>query len=616
MAIRDDTYMRLLPHQEQLLPLKKDRPMKALATFDIEATNWKDFQLIGFFDGEKYTRFDRLDDFIKHVLVKKYRNYLMFAHNMSYDGQFFVDRLKDYNQAYSITPILNGSRMLELKVKDKHKNVWKFRDSFGLLPSSLADLTSEKCFNVEHKKLDVDEKGMLSNPEYNRNDCIGLWEVLMKFREINGCQFGMTISQTSLMNFRMNYLNTPIQTVRDYEDQFRQAYHGGRVEVFKFNCNPDKKFFFYDVNSLYPYVMREFDYPIGKFYKSSPDIDKMGFTYAKVEDLPNYPILPEIIDNKMLFLRGWKEGWFTNQELRYLRDTTNCDMELQRSLLCDEFEPIFRTYVDDLYARRMEAKKTGNEAMSYTYKIQLNSLYGKFGEERMKEKIIINPQNIEEDMFIEYQKGGTYIIKKLEESQSAHIIPSIPAMVTANSRIYMHKWMNMVKPQNLYYMDTDSLITDIPIFEDSNQLGKFKLEAEIDQFYCFAPKVYTFRNIKSGKYIIKAKGLPFDKKQPERVSLGIFKDYLLGKTVINDRGLQTFKRAMKTASMTDSNSLLYRKSISRRFRSYYDKRKMVEDDDLDFGTLPFVQGDDRSVNQKVFGELMIRINNQMASRGI
>jgi hypothetical protein len=602
--------MRLLPHQEQLLPLKKDRPFKNIATFDIEATNWKDFQLIGFFDGEKYTRFDSLDDFIRHVLVKKYRNYLIFAHSMSYDGQFFVDKLKDYNQAYSIMPILNGSRMLELKVRDRHKNVWKFRDSFGLLPASLQELTTN--FNVEHKKLDEDMKGMLTNPEYNRNDCIGLWEVLMKFREINGSQFGMTISQTSLMNFRLNYLTTPIQTVREFENQFRFAYHGGRVEVFKFNCNPDKKFYYYDICSLYPYVMREFDYPIGKFRKTTPDIDKCGFTYAKVEDLHNYPVLPQLLDHKMMFLRGWKEGWFTNQELRYVRDATNGGMELHKSLLCDEFEPIFRTYVDDLYGKRLKAKEEGNKAMDYTYKIQLNSLYGKLGESREKERIIINPEKLEEDMIIEYQHSGTYIIKKLEESQSSHIIPSIPAMVTANARIYMHKWMNMVKPQNLYYMDTDSLITDIPVFGDSNKLGKFKLEAEIDQFYCFAPKVYHFRYIKSGKYCIKAKGLPFDKKQPEEVNLGIFKDYLMGKEVVNNRGIQTFKRAMKTASMADSDSLLYRKSISRRFRSYYDKRRMVADDDLDFGTLPFSQGEDRAVNQKPFGELMMIIQNHMA----
>jgi hypothetical protein len=43
----------------------------------------------------------------------------------------------------------------------------------------------------------------------------------------------------------------------------------------------------------------------------------------------------------------------------------------------------FYSFVTSLFGRRQEAKKTGDEAMAYGYKIVMNSLYGRLG---------INPQ--------------------------------------------------------------------------------------------------------------------------------------------------------------------------------------------------------------------------------
>lgn len=39
----------------------------------------------------------------------------------------------------------------------------------------------------------------------------------------------------------------------------------------------------------------------------------------------------------------------------------------------------FSNFVSNLFDKRQEAKKTGNDAMSYIYKILMNSLYGRFG---------------------------------------------------------------------------------------------------------------------------------------------------------------------------------------------------------------------------------------------
>ncbi len=38
----------------------------------------------------------------------------------------------------------------------------------------------------------------------------------------------------------------------------------------------------------------------------------------------------------------------------------------------------FESFVSDLFASRQEAKKSGDDAMAYVYKILMNSLYGRF----------------------------------------------------------------------------------------------------------------------------------------------------------------------------------------------------------------------------------------------
>lgn len=42
-------------------------------------------------------------------------------------------------------------------------------------------------------------------------------------------------------------------------------------------------------------------------------------------------------------------------------------------------ESPFKDFVSTLYECRLEARKEGNEALAYVYKILMNSLYGRFG---------------------------------------------------------------------------------------------------------------------------------------------------------------------------------------------------------------------------------------------
>lgn len=50
----------------------------------------------------------------------------------------------------------------------------------------------------------------------------------------------------------------------DLFTQLKKGYTGGAVDVYKAFSENNTKIYRYDVNSLYPYVMREYAMPVGK----------------------------------------------------------------------------------------------------------------------------------------------------------------------------------------------------------------------------------------------------------------------------------------------------------------------------------------------------------------
>ena len=97
--------------------------------------------------------------------------------------------------------------------------------------------------------------------------------------------------------------------------------------------------------------------------------------------------------------------------------------------------------------------------------------------------------------------------EKTEMYHGTDVSIAIASTVTSGARILMSGVKN--HPDfDLYYTDTDSIITNNPLPSDlvGNQLGQFKLEYEINEAVFLAPKVYGFTTT-SGQEIIKIKGV-------------------------------------------------------------------------------------------------------------
>ncbi|MHA1757971.1 MAG: DNA polymerase [Promethearchaeota archaeon] len=506
---------------------RKKKPVKIkFATFDIEAEDWINFKILGFYDGEEYKEFYNLKSFLNYVLRSKYQGYNIYAHfGGRYDFLFLLEEL--YNKAQIIE--VNG-RIIELKIylDDKHKKVIKFRDSFSLLPVSLERLT--KTFNVEHKKLD-NENFDFSNlkidknlREYLKNDVIGLYEVLEKFQDqINelGGEIKLTLAATSLDLFQRKYMKKDwmFPTYFEFEDEIRASYFGGRCEVFK---KYGKNLNYYDFNSLYPSVMKDNKFPVGrpirlKKYKFNPN--DTGFCYIEtyIPKSMDIPLLPVHEDGMMIFRTGKIKGWYSIPLLKRLNDI-GIKFKVKEAILF-QGKKIFNDFVDDLYRLRKENK---NNSLNLIAKLLMNSLYGKFAQKVKRKNYIINPkkEDFEKYKLINYnEKLDIWYYETKNESN--YILPAISSYVTSYAMLKLYDILISCDP---YYCDTDSIITEMKI-ENSDELGKLKLEDEIDEGIFLSQKLYAYKN-KNGKEKIVAKGFPIEELKFSDYEKALFyKDY-------------------------------------------------------------------------------------------
>jgi hypothetical protein len=109
-----------------------------------------------------------------------------------------------------------------------------------------------------------------------------------------------TLSSIAFAIFRTHFLtnDTIPQLTGQIEKDIRESYTGGAVDMYIPRPQKGTKIYCYDVNSLYPFVMRENLMPTGKpihFYGNIRDIDPnaFGFFYCKIiaPDNLKHPIL-------------------------------------------------------------------------------------------------------------------------------------------------------------------------------------------------------------------------------------------------------------------------------------------------------------------------------------
>jgi len=313
----------------------------------------------------------------------------------------------------------------------------------------------------------------------------------------------------------------------------RKSYKGGRCECFFIGEPNHDTYYVLDVNSLYPFVMRNNSYPVkyGKIRQKASlrtlsTYLKDRAVVANVLVETNEPVYA-IKRERTLFPIGTFETVLTTPELKYalahghIKQVYNCVIYEQAN--------IFKSYVDTMYSLRRDFASAGVKEYEKICKFLLNSLYGKFGQrsedwikigncpdEPDREEILITYGD-DKVMRLRYLLGEVFKLKSHGETYNS--FPAIAAHVTAYARMYLWSLMQLAGHDNYFYCDTDSLIVNdkgmdnlTPILDDT-KLGFMKHEETIHKLIIHGLKDYE----KDSKIVIK--GI---RKNAVKVSEGVY----------------------------------------------------------------------------------------------
>lgn len=313
----------------------------------------------------------------------------VYFHNLSrFDG---IILLRYYAiRGVKIRVLMRNNQLYQITVYRKKKIVYRLRDSLKLLPGSLQKLAKTLCpqlgpkGSIPHEELKVsdlsDKKKRKELLVYMKQDIRLLGGIMLKVQELAWDQYKLdidncvTLSGLALSIFRMNYFDPKtyyIHIPNRNEDTFiRRGYYGGHADVY---IPRGEDLYYYDVNSLYPYIMKSFSMPLGKPKWDGNLTDKdlsnlFGFIEAFV-DCPNTitrPFLPYRDPKKdtLLFPTGKFVGVYYSEELKYARNLGYKIIPL-RGYLFEEMSSPFSSFVSSVFSKRQEAKKLGNEALVY-----------------------------------------------------------------------------------------------------------------------------------------------------------------------------------------------------------------------------------------------------------
>lgn len=391
--------------------------------------------------------------------------------------------------------------------------------------------------------------------EYSDYDVISLHNIISQVIEFSGLDLDFykiaTTPQLSMQIFKKNFKSDYDRLTKEnhhnerQEYFFRDAYIGAHTEVYRPELKPINEDcpcgYHYDVNSLYPYVMENFQYPIGFFtdvegpeaiarwnmIQRKPDKYKAAIVACTIE-IPKkekYPCLPVKIEGKLIFPIGKITGTWTLPEIRYALSRGAKMISVSRIAYWKETADYFREFIT--WAK--EGKLNSKGGKRQLFKDIMNSFYGKLGMNLIRENYLPDtPENrakfLKEAGIHDYwiEDVGNFLEGwvKVNKFTVPYVQPHIAAYVTAYARIELMKALHRETDMgnSVYYCDTDSLVLEYPMEEEyihESEFGKWEEENQLAHGIFLEPKLYAEKpyyvfdpEVEPPKETIKGKGIP------------------------------------------------------------------------------------------------------------
>lgn len=356
---------------------------------------------------------------------------------------------------------------------------------------------------------------------YCERDCYILYQLYKWYTEFllsnDLGSWKYTIASQAFTSFRHRFMNHKIYIPGDTQEteMARDSYHGGRTECFQIGEYNNETYYKVDVNSMYPYVMSHYMYPVNfDAYYESPDIPRLLSsikTRCAIADVLLCTDIPFFVHKSVdrnIYPVGQFRTTLCTEEIRlaiennWVKEIYSCIMYRARN--------IFTEYVDFFYGVKVKAGHTAQRLLRAFAKLYLNSLYGKFGQRGFSDRVI--GQDKDDTIRVSHgynvQTGQRYTIRQIghqvmyseKKGEGYNSFCAIASHVCANARLYLYSLVLIAGRKNCFYCDTDSIIVNetglnkLSSLMDKTKLGFLKIEGVCNHINIVAPKHYFFED--------------------------------------------------------------------------------------------------------------------------
>ena len=466
-------------------------------------------------------------NFIGDFLDVAFREHsIWYFHNLAFDGSFIVDYILKNGYTWASKPgkgqlgcLISGlGQWYSISVVTHEGVAVEFRDSLKKIPLPVAQIP--KAFGLSERKGDLDYVAWrpvghvmtAAEKEYIRLDVVIVAKALKQV--LDSGMSSLTVASDSLRDYRemvgAKFFKTYFPVIaREIDDEIRKAYRGGfAYAAERYAKKVQGPGSVYDVNSLYPAMMRNKELPYGDphvFSRKAPPnklfVESITFT-AKLKK------------NHIPCIQVKKSIWYHGSE--YLSEisepvtltATNVDIALWREhydltiishnggYWFDKMRGMFDDYID----KWIMVKKTSTGGKRTIAKLHLNSLYGKFATKTE----ILSKFPVVED--------GIVKLRYAEPEYRDPVYTPVACFVTAWARDTTIRAAQKHYDKFLY-ADTDSLHLlgeEAPddLWVHDTELGAWKCEGVFDRGVYVRAKQYA-EDMRDGSHSVHIAGLPY-----------------------------------------------------------------------------------------------------------
>lgn len=460
-------------------------------------------------------------DWVESLLHGKARLYL-FAHNAGFD-----------------LPVLNAFKLLPARGWQLKKAVidcppvilrWRrdkqtllFLDTLNIWRMSLRELGKKVA--LDKLTMPAPDASREEWDTYGKRDteiimaaCLGWFDFLTRHKLGS---FAPTAASQAMRAFRHRFMDSKILIDDDpYALALsRQAYMGGRVECHRLGIvrGPIYRL---DVNSMYPYVMRDNYFPVRLVSCTGradvEDLRRWLLEWCVVADVELFtpePAYPVIHGGKLLFPINRLRTTLTSPELAYALERGH--VAHVYAVACYERAVLFKGYVEEFWRIRSAARERGDKVEEEMAKKLPNSFYGKWGQRGRvyedagewpsDEALAWSELDCETGIVYKHRALGGLHQMFREDAESRESFPAIAAHVTAYARAYLWQITRGTRAGELLYEDTDGFALLESGYEalkgeiDPGRLGALKLESVEPWGVYRGPKDYEYPDFRKLK---------------------------------------------------------------------------------------------------------------------